>query len=161
MINLKFEEAKIFKDTTNSLTFVKYNPDDDYFDFIAEQCSNKKLNHFIVTSNKMIELIISLVMDYKFELKKVEFMNDDENLYTEINDLVMKSTNDSSTFIFLLRKLQLLSDEQSIDILKIFLKKRCKEKSTQIKIQANGIFFIDKSSFQSYAQKLLDIISDS
>lgn len=161
MMNLKLKEAKIFKDTSNKLTFVNYNPDtDDYFNFIAEQCNKRQLNQVIITSNIMIILIFSLVEKYKFCLERVEFMNDDDTLDNEIQNLV-NNINNEENFFFLLNKLQLLSYEQSIDILKIHLKKRYEHKSTQIKIQANGIFFIDKSNFDKYSQKILDIVSYS
>lgn len=160
-MNLKLKEAKIFKDTSNKLTFVNYNPDtDDYFNFIAEQYNKRQLNQVIITSNIMIILIFSLVDKYKFCLERVEFMNDDDTLDNEIQNLV-NNINNEENFIFLLHKLQLLSYEQSIDILKVHLKKRYEHKSTQIKIQANGIFFIDKSNFDKYSQKILDIVSDS
>lgn len=160
-MNLKLKEAKIFKDTSNKLTFVNYNPDtDDYFNFIAEQYNKRQLNQVIITSNIMIILIFSLVDKYKFCLERVEFMNDDDTLDNEIQNLV-NNINNEENFIFLLHKLLLLSYEQSIDILKIHLKKRYEHKSTQIKIQANGIFFIDKSNFDKYSQKILDIVSDS
>ena len=161
-MNLKFKEAKIFKDTSNKLTIVNYNPNtDDYFNFIAEQCNKRQLNQVILTSDIMIILIFSLVEKYKFCLERVEFMNDDDTLDAEINHLVDISMDNKENFIFLLHKLQLLSYEQSIDILKIHLKKRYEHKSAQIKIQANGIFFIDKSNFDKYSQKILDIVSYS
>lgn len=161
MIYLQFEAAKIFKNAENTLTFVKYNSSVNYFDFIAEQCNKNKLRQVIVTSNIMINLISSLVVKYKFQLVQVEFMNDDKDLDDEIQILVDKSANDSSYYLFLLRKLQLLSDEQCIDILRLSFKKRTEGKSTQIKVQANGIFSINKTSFEKYAQTLLDIISDN
>lgn len=161
-MKLKLEEAKIFKNNEDKLVYVKYNPNGvNYFTFIAEQRDKNNLNQIIITSNIMISLIRSLVAKNKFQLEQVEFMIDDESLNIKIQDLVDKSVDDTSSFIILLDKLRFLSDERSVDILKIFLKRRSTGKSTQIRVQANGIFFINESSFQNYAQKLLDIISDS
>lgn len=161
-MKLKLEEAKIFKNNEDKLVYVKYNPNGvNYFTFIAEQRDKNNLNQIIITSNIMISLIRSLVAKNKFQLEQVEFMIDDESLNIKIQDLVDKSVDDNSSFIILLDKLRFLSDERSVDILKIFLKRRSTGKSTQIRVQANGIFFINESSFQNYAQKLLDIISDS
>lgn len=159
MIDLKFEEAKIFKKATNTLTFVKYDNSDDYFNFIAEQYNKNKFSQVIVTSNIMISLITSLVTKYKFRLSQVEFMIDDKELDDEIQDLVNKSEDDISYYLVLLRRLQLLSDEQSIDILKVHFKGRSAKKSTQITVQANGIFIINQTSFEKYGKILLEIIS--
>lgn len=141
-MNLKLKEAKIFKDTSNKLTFVNYNPDtDDYFNFIAEQCNKRQLNQVIITSNIMIILIFSLVEKYKFCLERVEFMNDDDTLDNEIQNLV-NNINNEENFIFLLNKLQLLSYEQSIDILKIHLKKGTNIKAHKLKYKLTESFLL-------------------
>jgi len=98
------------------------------------------------------------VVERKFVIVSVQFMNDDDDLNREVQGLIDRVEQNNIYFAELLNKLYFLSDEQSIDILKITLKRRKTSKSTQIKIQANGIFFVDSESFEDESEKLIKFI---
>ena len=153
-----FKEAKVFKDDSDSLVCVDYNPKNiAYFDLIENQ-KERGLSQFIITSDIMIKLISMFVVERKFVIVSVQFMNDDDDLNREVQGLIDRVEQNNIYFADLLNELHFLSDEQSIDILKIKLKRRKESKSTQLKIQANGIFFIDNESFKSESKKLVDFI---
>lgn len=153
-----FREAKIFKGDSDSLIYVDYDPKNiEYFDLIETQ-KKQGLNQFIITSDIMIKIIRMFVVERQFSLVSIDFMNEDDDLIEKIEGLIEKIGQNSLFFADLLNELHFLSDEQSIDILKIKLKRRKESKSTQLKIQANGIFFIDNESFKSESKKLVDFI---
>ncbi|ASG81080.1 hypothetical protein [Lactiplantibacillus pentosus] len=155
---MRFKEAKIFKDGTDSLVSVDYNPKvTAYFDLIEAQ-RKRGLSQFIVTSDIMTKLISMLVIERQFILISIDFMNDDEDLNNEIQTLVDKIGQNGFLFSELLNKLHFLSNEQCIDILRVTLKKRSEGKSTQIKVQANGIFFINCDSFEEESKRLIELI---
>lgn len=158
---MKSKEAKIFRNSEKgSLVCVEYNTDKSYFDFIAEQKS-AGLEQLIITSDIMIALIKMLVIEQEFELTSIEFMDEEEDLDSSIATLIDKVQQNNLFFAELLDKLRLLSDEQSIDILRIKLKRRKNCSSTSLKIQANGIFFTDDDSYNSMSTNLLELVHTS
>jgi len=158
---LKFIEAKIFKTSNNNFCYKEYDSKTiDYFKFIALQ-KEQNLIQFIITSDIMIDVMMSLVTEKGYKLVSVEMMNDDTDLNSEINILVKSIEEDGKKLAILINKLQILSDSQSIDIRSIKLKKRENAESIQIKLQSNGIFSINNEKFYDKSDQLLALIVES
>lgn len=156
---LNFKEAKIFKDKDNKLIYVPYNPKKvNYFTFIAEQRSKKCLTQVIITTNLIIHIVTVLVNKYGFRLIRIDLMTDNRVIKNKVQKLITRMTEDPTVYISLVYYLMQLSEEQAIDVLRVALKKDMLDVPIQIKVQANGLFFIDKTHFCVYAPILLTSI---
>ncbi|MCU0199887.1 hypothetical protein [Levilactobacillus brevis] len=153
---MNLSRAKIFR-KEKTLVYRSYSEDEDYFDFIAEQ-NQDGYSQFIISSKIMIYLIKCLVVDEKFTLKEIQLMESDGILDDEINHLIENVRN--GNVFELIDKLRWLSDDNSIDVEMVHFSKRYEGHSIVLKIQANGIIFIDPMHFEGQMKNITQLISD-
>lgn len=139
---MKFKKAKIFWNVKNHHKEVCCIPYDDNYDYYAflKKCHDNGFRQIIITSELMIQLMFYFVLKNKFLIYGISFMEEDEVLREEIEILLGKLAEDRGYFIELIEKIKFLSEESSIDIKRIYLKKRNEnDEAEAFFLQANGL----------------------
>lgn len=157
---MKNRYAKLFIDIDSKRIIPEnYIPgQDDYYKIVKTNCE-KGYKQVIITSRMMTSVLKSYFYDMHFRISDIEFMVDDSELKTEINNLLESIKQDRAYFGELLNKINFLSDESAIDIKNIELKSRTIDnKALSIRIQVNGVYAISENCFEEESIRLIDMI---
>lgn len=111
----------------------------DYYSFIKKY-KDKGYSQVIISSYLMIRILVNYISDRKFKVINLNFMEEDDELKSEINELLLKMKHDekkNEAFTRLLLKLQFLKDNTSIEIKNIEMvgKKKTKDENVKLDIQ--------------------------
>lgn len=116
---MTFKKAKLFrfkKDQNERITCISYDDNEEYYSFLREYRS-KGYRQVIITTEIMIKIIETSVLNDNLFVYKIELAEEDEELEKEIDQLLTKTQHNSSYFALLLEKIQFLSERSSIDLL--------------------------------------------
>ncbi|WP_411328189.1 hypothetical protein [Eubacterium callanderi] len=152
---MNFKYGKIFKNNqTQKIEVVSYMSSCDYYSFIQEKKS-LGLSQVIISSELMLKSIEFYFLDRKFDIMGIELMEKDNIFCDEIDDYIQKTNKDRGYFTRLMEKLKFLSDTDTIEILKVNLRKRNESGSpTSVLIQVNGIVRINDTSYEEEVKEI-------
>lgn len=153
---------KIANNNNNNIELVvkEYNQGENYYEFLR---NNKKdgLNQIIITSDIMISIIEHYVVEREFNIISIDFIIEDESLNEDINEYMKMIKEDKLKVVYLLKHLNFLTQDESIDLKAIKLKGVCheKEKSFILSIKVNGIFTIREDLFIIESTYLVNLLN--
>ncbi|MGL6024424.1 MAG: hypothetical protein ACRC0F_07390 [Cetobacterium sp.] len=149
---------KIFLNEVQEIKKIEYTSDNqkNYFEFVRSQYS-KGFKQVIITSKVMLE-ILSNYFYKNYRINEIEFGEEDEELDDEIKKILTKIDKDRGCFNQLLKKLECIGQESSIDIVKIKMTNLNKENDIYFSftLRVNGILSINSVSEEE--NNLLKII---
>lgn len=123
---MKLKEGKIFrnskKNTSNIEIIIKEydKTKNDYYAFL-KRYSDLGLKQVIITSEIMIRLIEVYMVEREFDIIKIDFMVEDDDLNNEINSYLSGVRENRAKLGYLLERLRFLTQDDSIDIKSITL----------------------------------------
>lgn len=126
---MTFKKAKLFrfkKDQNERITCISYDDNEEYYSFLREYRS-KGYRQVIITTEIMIKIIETSVLNDNLFVYKIELAEEDEELEKEIDQLLTKTQHNSSYFALLLEKIQFLSERSSIDLFRVYVKTNIKK----------------------------------
>lgn len=153
---------KFFLDEANKINKVEYSPIDQkgYFEFVKSQYE-KGFKQVIITSKMMLE-ILSYYFYNNYRVNEIEFCEEDYDLDNEIRNILLKIERDRGEFNTLLKKLDCIAEDSSIDIAKIKMTslKQVDNKYFSFTLRVNGIFSVNNENLIE-ENKILKIIKES
>ena len=156
-----YEKAKFFwkvNDASKDIFCISFNDDMEYYTFI-KQYYDDGYRQIIITSEIMIGLIEHFVLEKGLFVYNIEFIEDDQDLKDEIENLLSIISRDRAFLGKLIEKLNFLSEKSSIDIQRIYFKGRGNDGgATNFNLQSNGIIGIDKKNFSSISNEISNLI---
>lgn len=162
---LKRSKFKVFSEhgTSFNVVLIPYKEDISYFSFLREQ-HQKGYRQIIVNSEMMIKLLKVLTSDYSLSIVNIEFMEDNIELNNQISYLV-DGVNDKKQGAInaLIAQLSLISEESSIDIKSIEIKKTLRQNIKNplyLKIQSNGIISTNNENSEFLSTVVVKEIED-
>lgn len=100
---MTFKKAKLFrfkKDQNERITCISYDDNEEYYSFLREYRS-KGYRQVIITTEIMIKIIETSVLNDNLFVYKIELAEEDEELEKEIDQLLTKTQHNSSYFALL------------------------------------------------------------
>lgn len=161
---MTFKKAKLFrfkKDQNERITCISYDDNEEYYSFLREYRS-KGYRQVIITTEIMIKIIETSVLNDNLFVYKIELAEEDEELEKEIDQLLTKTQHNSSYFALLLEKIQFLSERSSIDLFRVYVKNQYQESTSCLNffLQSNGIIGIDSEHFENQSKKICEIVEE-
>lgn len=155
-VKMQLQKAKFFWhvcDGHKEVCYIPFDDNNEYYDFLKEY-HDKGYRQIIITSELMANLMKFFVQEKNFSVYQIELMEDDEELDTELNDILQKMEMNRAYFDKLLSKIHFLSEQSSIDINRIYFKGRVQRIAVRFFIQANGIIGITHQSYNDIANQI-------
>lgn len=138
---------KIFINEVQEVKKIEYTSvhQKSYFEFVKSQY-DKGFMQVIVTSKMMLD-ILNYYFYKNYRINEIEFGEDDEELDDEVKKLLTKIDGDRAYFNQLLKKLECIGQESSIDIAKIKMTslKKVDNIYFSFTLRVNGILSINYS----------------
>ena len=125
----------------------------DYYAFLKESRA-KGYRQVIVTSEVMLDYITFIYSEKQQKVYKIEFMEEDDELDTEIEELLSKINDNPYIITLLIEKLRFLSEKSSIDIKRVYIKEIHQDITVNYFIQANGIIGVDETHYVSVTNEI-------
>ena len=122
----------------------------DYFAFLKGLNNNEYLPA-VLTSKMMIDYIASVTKKHK-TVYQIEFMEEDDELYAEIKELLYKVNNNSYTMDAFINVLRFHIENFSAEIKRVYI--RGVEDTDNYFIQANGIIGIDEAHYEAITDEI-------
>ena len=138
--------------------FVEYDEQRDYYSFIKEMI-DKKYYQTVITSDIMLEYIESIATIGNIYIDKIEMMEEDDEFSKIVEDIVSRCITNRGALIELVKMLQYLDEESSVDIKTIYLHEEHQNKIIMGYIQVNGIIGISSPNSQM-AEALLRCVKE-
>lgn len=158
MINKKAKLFWKFNELPKKISYLSMDDSLEYYTFL-KKCHQDGFRQIIITSEIMIKLIEHFVLEAKYTIYSIEFVEEDETLNDDISALLALVATDTAYLSKLLEQLHFLSEKSSIDIKRIYFKGRNTEKqAVNFFIQSNGILGIDENSFLQICEKVSNLI---
>lgn len=158
---MKFQKAKLFwkmDSTTKHIQCVLYDDNVEYYTFLRK-CRDEGYRQVIITAEIMIQIIRYACLEKEHKIYKIEFVEDDSELESEINSILQAMTQKPAYLTELLDKLKFLSEKSSIDLKRIYIKGAYNDKFTDnYYIQSNGIIGINKESFNKVSTEISALV---
>ena len=158
---MKYEKGKFFRKLNTQdkrISCISMDEAIEYYTFIKKYYE-QDYRQIIITSEMMIKLIETSIVDFNYSIYEIEFVEDDEYLNTEVSDILNKLCDNKAYIHKLISYLQFLSEKSSIDIQRVYFKGRT-EQGLAVKffIQSNGIIGIDENNFSMVSQQVSSLI---
>lgn len=157
-----YKKAKLFwklDDTFKVIFCVPFDDDLEYYVFL-KQCHNDGYRQIIITSALMIELVEHFVMEIGLSIFDIEFMEEDQDLQSEVKDLIDKVSKNKAFLGKLITRLNFLSEKSSIDIKRIYIKGRSSENvAINFYLQSNGLIGINNESYIPISKEISSFIA--
>lgn len=158
---MKFQKTKLFWKVNSGkrhICCVSYDDNAEYYTFLRK-CRDEGFRQVIVTSEIMIEIISNAYLKKEYSVYKLEFVEEDSELESEMNTILQTIQNKPAYLSVLLEKLKFLSEKSSIDIKRIYIKSPYKEDGfDNYFIQSNGIIGINEESFTSVSTEIVALV---
>lgn len=156
---------KIFQEKNRNIVGIEYSSDDqrkNYFNFIKEQ-HNRGLIQVIITSELMLKILEKYFIERKFKINKIKFAEEDSVLIKEIEIILENVSKDREYFFLLLKKLECIANNSSIDIEEIELlsTERKNGKYIKIAIRVNGIIILDEVNYDCELKEISKVIEEN
>ncbi|EEA85990.1 hypothetical protein [Peptacetobacter hiranonis] len=150
--------SKVF-DGTRKVVCVDYDKEKEafYYHFVKNQRSNG-YRQIIITSELMIKIIDSFIKK-DFILYNIEFMEEDDD-YFDIQAIIKNESKLKENRVKLIKKLEFLAEETSIEIKRIYFKGKYNNLFTKFFIQANGILAVNEESYLAIEKEIIKIIEE-
>lgn len=152
---MKIKNGKLFI-KENCISPISCN-DRDYYKFIKKY-SEQGYYQVILSSMIMIDLLQHYFIDRKFEINSITFMEEDNEIEEEIEILLEKIKENRERFYYLVEKLKFLNEDSSIDVKRIELSHFDKSGSTNLYLQANGLYGINENKYEEEEKYIKDIV---
>ena len=122
----------------------------DYLAFLKE-LNNNGYKPTVLTSKMMLDYIVSVTKKHK-TVYQIEFMEEDDELYAEIKELLYKVNNNSYTMDAFVDILRFHIENFSAEIKRVYI--RGVEDTDNYFIQANGIIGIDEAHYEAITDEI-------
>lgn len=146
---MQYQKGKLFwkfeKDQKH-IEAVMYDNSKEYYTFL-KQCHESGFRQVIITSSIMLSMIEELVVERKFSITKIEFMEEDNELEETVNQLLENVERDRAYYEKLIKYLEFLSEKSSIDLKRIYFKGFSHNLTVDLFAQVNGIIGISKNKY--------------
>lgn len=135
-----------------------FDDGEDYYSFLKRQFDDG-YRQIIVSSEVMIELIKSSVINQGLKVYKIEFTEEDSSLSEDISCLLDAMTAHRVLLNTLIEKLLFLAETSSIDIKRIYISGRLEcGIAVDLFIQSNGIVAISDSADEKLLNGIVTLI---
>lgn len=125
----------------------------EYYSFLKEK-KNAGYHQVIISSEIFIAFLKYAVVEKKYSLIKIEFMEEDTDFSEIVETLISQFDENPASFAILMDELRAVSEKSSIEIRKISFKGRINNFATQFFIQSNGVIGINFESFEFISQMI-------
>lgn len=143
---------KFFMEENEKIEAIPYLQEDQksYFKFVKSQYE-KGLRQIIITSKIMIKILEEYFIDRKFRISEIKFAEEDIELNGEIEKYLTELERDRGYFLKLLKRLECIANNSSIDIEKLQLisSERVEGSYITISLKVNGILIISENGIKS------------
>lgn len=160
---MNFKKTKLFWKmdvTSRHIHGVLYDDNVEYYTFLRK-CRNEGYKQVIITTEIMIQIIRYACLEKGQSIYKIEFVEEDSELESEINAILQNMAKKPAYLTVLLDKLKFLSESSSIDIKRIYVKGMYKNKDTAVEnyfVQSNGIIGVNEESFSKVSTELSALV---
>lgn len=147
-----------FENDNRKLRIFDYDPakDCDYYGYVKHY-HQFGYHQLILTSDLILDLVSYYFLEKHLSISKIEFLEDDLNLNNRIQSLIESCKSDRAYFAELIKELNFISEESSIDIKRVSLINRINqtEKPKSLFFQVNGIIGIDEKNYTNEIEVLI------
>lgn len=154
---MKLEKGKLFWKSVESSPKVYClrwdEQSTEYYSFLKER-KNAGYRQVIISSEIFISFLKYAVVEEKYSLLKIEFMEEDNDFSETVETLIAQFDKNPACFAILMDELRGVSEKSSIEIKKMSFKSRINNLAAQFFIQSNGVIGINSESFDSISQKI-------
>ena len=150
---MRFAKGKLFFDNEEIRCLPYDESAVDYYAFLKESRA-KGYRQVIVTSEVMLDFITFIYSEKQQKVYKIELMEEDDELETEIKELLRKVDDNPYTISLLIEKMRFLAEKSSIDIKRVYIKGNYQDGAENYFIQANGIIGVDKTHYASVVKEI-------
>lgn len=136
---------KFFIEKNENIIAIPYLQENQksYFKFVKQQYE-RGLRQIIITSKIMIKILEEYFLNKKFRIVEIKFAEEDLELNYEIEKALEELEKDRGYFFKLLKKLEFIANNSSIDIEKIELVslERIDGAYVSVSVKVNGILVV-------------------
>lgn len=147
-----------YKNENRMLNVFDYEPANnrDYYEYVKHY-HQLGFHQLILTSDLIIDLVSYYFLEKHMSIGEIEFMEEDESLDEKIQNLIENCRIDRGYFTELIKELNFICEETSIDIKRIVLINQFDFNMLpkSIFFQVNGIIGIDEKSYENEIQSLI------
>lgn len=157
---MRFKKTKLFwsKDT-NGIKRILYDDNTDYYAFLRK-CRNDGYHQVIITAEVMIQIIRYACLDKGYKVYKIEFIEDDVELESDISSILQRINNNPGYLSDLLEKLKFLAEKSSIDLKRIYIKEEYISDSyiNNFFVQSNGIIGVSEEAYDVVSTEISAVV---
>ena len=141
---------------TGNIECLAYNPEtQDYYQMVQKTINNG-YRQIICTSSLMISIIEHYLVYHNAKLSNIEFLQEEDELNTEIREIIRKLRDNGAYWAILKERLEFLSKYDSIDIKQVVFK--CIEGDGYIiDVRVNGLISISEHMYESASDEIVGI----
>lgn len=154
---------KLFQNINQEIFPIEYSEIDqrNYFNFVKTQYQ-KKLRQVIITSEIMLHILEKYFVEYNFKIINICFAEGDIELEEKLQKVLERVEENRGYFLKLLKELECIADNSSIDIESIELKSLNKKdgKYLNFKIWVNGILSIEKGQENYLLEEITKLVRE-
>lgn len=155
--NVKLEKGKLFwlaGETTPKVCCLRWDEQStEYYSFLREK-KDAGYRQIIISSEIFMSFLKFAVIEEKYSLLKIDFMEDDSDFNETIETLISQFENNPASFAILMDELRVVAEKSSIEIKNISFKSRFDNTAIRFFIQSNGIIGINSESFDYVSQSI-------
>ncbi len=154
---------KLFQNINQEILPIEYSEIDqrNYFNFVKTQYQ-KKLRQVIITSEIMLHILEKYFVEYNFRIINIYFAEGDIELEEKLQEVLERLEENRGYFLKLLKELECIADNSSIDIESIELKSLNKKdgKYLNFRIWVNGILSIEKGQENYLLEEITNLVKE-
>lgn len=154
---------KLFQNINQEILPIEYSEIDqrNYFNFVKTQYQ-KKLRQVIITSEIMLHILEKYFVEYNFRIINIYFAEGDIELEEKLQEVLERLEENRGYFLKLLKELECIADNSSIDIESIELKSLNKKdgKYLNFRIWVNGILSIEKGQENYLLEEITKLVKE-
>lgn len=154
---MRYQKAKLFWHAQNGhkkVFCIHFDEKEEYYTFLKKyhDCGYRQT---ILTSEIILHLMEYFVIKKNLLVYKIVFMEEDLELFEEINNLLRIIASNRVYFGKLTEKIKFLSEKSSIEIKRIYFKGRNKKnEAVDFYLQANGIIGINEQCYEAISNEI-------
>lgn len=160
---MRFEKTKLFlkmDSDSRHVHCVAYDDDADYYTFLRK-CRSDGYRQVVITSEMMMQIIRHACLENNYTISKIEFVEEDSDLETEIALILQAMSGNSAYLTDLLNKLRFLSEKSSIDLKRIYVKGLTENNITvNYFVQSNGIIGVNREAFSKISNEISILVEE-
>ena len=152
---------KLFQEKNSNVVGIEYSSElqKNYFQFVESQYK-KGLRQVIVTSKLMLKIIEEYFLNQNYRIIDINLGEEDFEMKDEIDNILKRIEKDRGKFFYLLKRLEFISNNSSIDIEYINLSSNSPKNGKYITftIKVNGIVIIEDDLEEIEIKKILELV---